>query len=358
MPASLSQVFYEAAFSDDPNALAAQLGATFGGRSTLIHAMDDKRGVTPISSSYFPDEIVAGFGEFAHLDPWTGAAADVPVGQVVRMSDLVTKSTFQKSAFFNDFVSAVGDDTSYCMAALFPIDGAMGVLAFHRGANQDDFGVEDEQRLAASLPEIRNLLQVRARLTLAEHRARDLELTIARAPQAILHVKQDGRLAYANEAAEEILRRGELLQLLAGCRIKGKGPDAARFDKGLVGALQRGEGSVFTAARAEGPGYQVAVAPLYAASAHSTVALISIVDPARTEAPPITEFMGLFNLTRAEAEIAANLAAGQSVEEISEARQIQIGTARTHLKHILQKTGTRRQGQLVALLKGAPRLTA
>jgi DNA-binding CsgD family transcriptional regulator len=353
---ALSQLFYEAAFSDDPNALADQLGEAFGGRSTLVHAMDNKGGVTPISSSYFSDEIVAGFGEFAHLDPWTAVAADVPLGRVVRMSDRVAKSTFQRSAFFNDFVRAVGDDTSYCMAALFPMENAMGVLAFHRGANQDDFSIEDEQRLAASLPEIRNLLQVRARLAVAERRARDLELTLARLPKAILHVEQKGRLAYANGAADALIRRGDVLQVLPGGRIKTKGVNAARFEKALIGALQHGEGSAFSLSSAEGLSYQVTIAPLYAASAQSTVALISIVDPAATETPPIAEFMGLFNLTRAEAEIAANLAAGQGLEEISEARQIQIGTARTHVKHILQKTGTRRQGQLVALLKDAPRL--
>jgi DNA-binding CsgD family transcriptional regulator len=273
------------------------------------------------------------------------------------MSDLVTKSAFQRSAFFNDFVRTVGDDTSYCMAALFPMDNAMGVLAFHRGANQDDFDIEDERRLAASLPEIRNLLQVRARLAVAERRARDLELTLARFPKAVLHVEHKGRIAYANFAAEVILQRGDVLQILPGGRIKAKGVNAARFEKALIGALEHGEGSAFILSRAEGLSYQVTIAPLYAASAQSTVDLISVVDPAATEAAPIAEFMGLFNLTRAEAEIAANLAAGQGVEEISEARQIQIGTARTHVKHILQKTGTRRQGQLIALLKDAPRLT-
>lgn len=61
---------------------------------------------------------------------------------------------------------------------------------------------------------------------------------------------------------------------------------------------------------------------------------------------------GLFDLSPAEAGIAAGLAAGQTVSEIAAARGIGLATARTHLAQIFRKTGTGQQGQLVALLKG------
>lgn len=62
---------------------------------------------------------------------------------------------------------------------------------------------------------------------------------------------------------------------------------------------------------------------------------------------------GLFDLSVAEAPIAAGLAAGRTLIEVARERGISITTARTHLAQIFRKTGTSQQGQLVALLKGA-----
>ena len=67
---------------------------------------------------------------------------------------------------------------------------------------------------------------------------------------------------------------------------------------------------------------------------------------------------GLFGLTAMEARIAQGLSLGQSSEEIAERLRIGVGTVRTHLKHVFLKTGTQRQGQLVALLNRLrPRIT-
>ncbi|QDZ11754.1 helix-turn-helix transcriptional regulator [Devosia ginsengisoli] len=61
---------------------------------------------------------------------------------------------------------------------------------------------------------------------------------------------------------------------------------------------------------------------------------------------------GLFDLSVAEARIAAGLAAGLTLAEVAQQRGIGMATARTHLAQVLRKTGTRQQGQLIALLKG------
>jgi DNA-binding CsgD family transcriptional regulator len=55
-------------------------------------------------------------------------------------------------------------------------------------------------------------------------------------------------------------------------------------------------------------------------------------------------------LTEAESAVARRLAAGQSVAEICDALRIRQTTLRTHLRHLFQKTQTRRQAELVAWL--------
>jgi DNA-binding CsgD family transcriptional regulator len=60
--------------------------------------------------------------------------------------------------------------------------------------------------------------------------------------------------------------------------------------------------------------------------------------------------MLLFDLTPAEAKIAALLAEGQSIITITDELSISESTAKTHLRRIFEKTGTSRQAELVSLL--------
>ena len=58
----------------------------------------------------------------------------------------------------------------------------------------------------------------------------------------------------------------------------------------------------------------------------------------------------LYGLTRAEARLAGCLVRGDRIEEAAEHLKVSTSTARTHLKHIFSKTGTKRQTDLVRLL--------
>lgn len=102
------------------------------------------------------------------------------------------------------------------------------------------------------------------------------------------------------------------------------------------------------------------VAPLGPASGtfgeNRPAVLVFIRDP---EAPlEVTRLRDLFGLTRTEASVAAALGRGQSMDDIATEMGIGIGTARTHLKRILTKTGMHRQAQLVALLVRSMTTTA
>jgi DNA-binding CsgD family transcriptional regulator len=65
------------------------------------------------------------------------------------------------------------------------------------------------------------------------------------------------------------------------------------------------------------------------------------------------EAIRLFGLTPAEAKVASALASGQSLAEAADEQMVRITTARTHLARIFQKTGTRQQSQVAALLRAA-----
>jgi DNA-binding CsgD family transcriptional regulator len=58
----------------------------------------------------------------------------------------------------------------------------------------------------------------------------------------------------------------------------------------------------------------------------------------------------LYALTVVEARLAAWLSQGKSVEEAAAAMGVTVNTARAYLKRIYNKTGVRRQSELVRLL--------
>ena len=58
----------------------------------------------------------------------------------------------------------------------------------------------------------------------------------------------------------------------------------------------------------------------------------------------------ILELTVAEARLAQRLARGKTLEEAAVSLNVKVNTARSQLAAIFQKTGTRRQAKLVALL--------
>lgn len=84
----------------------------------------------------------------------------------------------------------------------------------------------------------------------------------------------------------------------------------------------------------------------------SSAELLLYITPVVLRAGPPPEILQtLFDLSPAEARVAAHLAEGQSVQAIAEKLAIQPNTVRVQLKSVFSKTGTSRQAELVSLLR-------
>ena len=69
-------------------------------------------------------------------------------------------------------------------------------------------------------------------------------------------------------------------------------------------------------------------------------------------APPVELIQSLFDLTPAEARVARSLVIGGTIEGIAQVGKVSRNTVRTHVRGVLEKTGCRRQAEVVALLGG------
>ena len=84
--------------------------------------------------------------------------------------------------------------------------------------------------------------------------------------------------------------------------------------------------------------------------AYQPWAILFVNDPARDVAVRSDHLRDEFGLTRAEAALALEILAGQGLQVAAGRLQITLTTARTHLAHIFEKTGTRRQAEVVRLI--------
>jgi DNA-binding CsgD family transcriptional regulator len=79
-------------------------------------------------------------------------------------------------------------------------------------------------------------------------------------------------------------------------------------------------------------------------------AIVTIVDPTAAPAPRAERIRLAFDVTRREAEMAAALLAGHSVESAAAAMEIGLPTARTYMRKLYEKTQAHGQTALLRLL--------
>lgn len=101
--------------------------------------------------------------------------------------------------------------------------------------------------------------------------------------------------------------------------------------------------------------YIVSVAPLLTSSfcfnqTMHGVALVSVVDPYWEPPIDIQMLKNVFDLTIAEARVAASIGTGKDLSEIARENGVSIGTVRNQLKTVFQKTGVNRQSEVVRLV--------
>ena len=84
------------------------------------------------------------------------------------------------------------------------------------------------------------------------------------------------------------------------------------------------------------------------------VAIVYIVDPEIQQETPDGLLCRLFGLTAAEAKTLRHLVAGDSLQEIAASTGLKLETVRSYIKQVQEKTGCRRQVELIRLVSNSP----
>lgn len=339
-----STEIYDALLDDDLfAALPQRLAESFGGRSSLLHWHHSCGSASVLAhSGYFSDAQLAVYeSAFAPMDPWAQAAAQGQrPNEAMDLALLVPVESFVRTAFYNDYIRAMGDDTARCMGVMVRNDFGQGMIAIQSGRSRQGFTAAQIAGMDHAAGHLRRLLAVRGKLAGVERRADAARRMLDALPQAALLVRADGRILEANRQAEMLLAEGRLLYRKAG------GIGAPQGDAALLAAIAGAcDPRLPTAgAAATGGGVPPVLAMPVRDSGGARCALL-LVDSAR--APDgVARLKGLYGLTDAEAAVAVRLAAGKSIGDIAEARGVSVATVRSQLGVLRDKMGLSRQAEI------------
>lgn len=373
---SLIALIYDAALDARrwPDFLAAFADAV-GGSSTQIlhHDVRDSGGTISTCIRLDPDARRKYDEYFVTIDPWIsrGKATGVLRPGTVHIGEaIVPRSEMVKTEYYSDLARPYG--VSRVLGAVIHCDDTtMSNLSSLRPDSREPFG-ESERRLAELLmPHLQRALQLHQRvagLELASTAAMD---ALDRLQIGVIGIRKNGSIAFANRAASDILASRD------GLTASSRGLAAATVaETRALRALVRGATATSAGTRTDAAGgamsisrpslgrpLTVLVTPmrtqtLCGFAGDRGMAAVFVSDPERCTEADRDTLRRVWGLTRAEAEITARLARGQSLREIADQLAITDNTARWHVKRVMAKTETRRQAELVRILTASAAMIA
>ncbi len=339
---------------------ASRIAYTLGSTSTVVklHAGDGQVSLLECTSNLVVSPREQAWADDWHRrDLWVERSLAHGMSRIITDDDLVRPEERERSGFYQEWLSHL--DIHHMLGAVFPTaQGAVGVLGIHRSRQAGPYTDQQRRQAALLLPHLQRALRLGQRFaSLSQQHAVALQ-ALDRLDTGVLIADGACRILHASAMAETLLRECPELVVVHG-RLSLQSPMLKDKLSALVHAAvetahgrMAGAESMLLIPRAYRMSLVLEVAPLRPVPGmlgeEQPAVLLFIRDP---EAPfAAGRLRELFGLTRTEAAVAAALGRGRSLEAIAAEMNIGIGTARTHLKRILAKTGMHRQAQLVALI--------
>ena len=321
--------------------------------SGLLFSPGDQFNSLPMHGHQYDFETARAYGEYYHQhDVWTHSGRDrglFEAGLVGCGEMLAPQDKLRRSLFYNDFLRPMGQEWLLC-TVLFkghnPLAVPETVLSFYRGPRRRAFGRGAMAALQKAVPHLQRCLTLHQELLRARADRSLLESGLDQIGVGVLLLGEDGRVQFANRRAEALLRAPQ-----------GQHPAWFSTLQQLDRQARRGHHTGQRLATAHGSLYAMTT-PNHRAmggSPHSpgTGAVIWLIDTQR-DGGSLALAARLFGLTPAEQRVLALLLEDQAPKQIAHALGIGVSTVRTQLSSLLQKTGTRRQQDLLRLMAAFP----
>lgn len=278
----------------------------------------------------------------------------VPVGQAVFDATIIDIDSFHASAFYNEWCLP----QQYLSGSALNLATSQGWRATLMISGRQDHDQNSTRILSAMTPHLIRAFQLNQILHESQALGLGAFAALEYLDRAALLVGTGGKVRPANGLAEAILAHGDGLMLRDGQLVCAKASEAAALNRLIAqcarGVMVREEGTM-QVSRSEGRSPLVVQCVPFPASNwwpgfNQQWAMIFITDPDARMMQATERLRQRYGLTPAEARLAWEIARGGGRKTAAENRGISVATARSQLTSIFDKTGVRRQSELVRLL--------
>ena len=344
--------------------LLNRIGDALNSPQVMFGFYDAATGLSEIHAPRIDPDIVRSCAERTDNPLPRLSAAEQP-GAVFSISDFLTPDDFKRTTFYREWWRPNGWSLEPLTTNLL-IDGdATAILSISKAQDQPAFNSDDKRLFAMLAKHLVRAVELQRRmypLTLASENA----LTgLGKLPQGLMLVDADARLVFANGTARALLDAGDGLRL-EGATVTARDADSGQMLRGLIAAcgtepgaalfsggevvLRRGVGRLPLELLVMPIRPETAIACMPWPRARRPTGVVIVSDPEPEMRARVERLRERFAFTPAEAAFALEIVKGDGRQAAADRLGITVGTARSHLSRIFDKTGSRRQAELVRLL--------
>ena len=363
-PFALVGAIYECVFRSEawPEALAAVQKAVRAECSyLLIHQTDPQAPEMNMLAQHNIDTPMRRLYDqhYVRLNPLLPYLASFGDGQVYSCRHLVVRQEYLRSEFYREWAAPQGM-FDYAGVTVIRRNQTSAAVGFTRSGEGNVFDDQSLQVIRGLAPHLTRAVEIQRLMEQQRKQRDDLALLLGSVRCGFLVVDAGLRVLAANPIAEALLEKEDGLtyrhQTLATLDSTGPLQNATRA------ACRRDRPSGATLPVERGPGRRPLILQIVPMSGSHpdgmffaflpATAAIFIVDP-ESETPGALElFAQIHRLTAAECQVLERLATGDTPAGIASSLGIGTATVRTHLHRLFDKTGTRRQTELLMLFRG------
>lgn len=256
------------------------------------------------------------------------------------------RAAFVRTELFADWFKPQSFHSVMAHPTLFK-DTASSVLVAFRSPSQGEFEASDLTTIGRFAGHFGRALAVRLEL---ERMARELFLVnqiLDDLPRGIFLVDRRLRLRQANAAGQTLLKARKGLRLDKG-RLAIQDPSS---DARLRRMAADGRGGELRLSAQGSPGMIVYMHPCVAGFGEAGYMTIRVIDLAQEREPPTpARLCNRLGLSRRQAEVIAELAAGRTEAEAAEKLKLAAPTLHTHIRRVYDRLDLRSRAELLALL--------
>jgi DNA-binding CsgD family transcriptional regulator len=361
---SVVEALYDAAIDETawPAALSALADLTDSQAATFWVLDGTNRGSHPLFTyiNFDPAFIQEYLNGVLPTDPNVQFLMANPQHAIVHDGMVIAERDKDRHAYY-DWHGRYSDTRFRLIGRVCPAPDVHAGVALHRTRKVGRYGAGDIDQFAFLYRHLQRALMIGVRLGSLGAVEQCTTAMLDRNSTAMILLDKQHRVIFTNKAAAALRVQGDgisltndvvvLLHREENARLQALIGEAA-IRSATAGATRAG---VMRATRPSGKrSYGIVVVaiteryPLLSTMRPAVCLLVQ--DPAGDASLPSDALQAMFGLTRAEAQLAGRLATGEDLRAAAEHLGITYGTARVRLAEILQKTDTRRQGELVSLV--------